>query len=86
MRHLCYTQPMNKQHPHNASNVKKVNLIKLSADVHKRDYKICRQVGDQNLQPVQVFEPEAAFEWAVKQLESAQRVVFCYEAGFAGVS
>lgn len=86
MRHLCYTQPMNKQHQNSTSQVKKVNLIKLSADVHKRDYKICRQVGDQNLQPVQVFEPEAAFEWAVKQLELAQRVVFCYEAGFAGFS
>lgn len=86
MRHLCYTQPMNKQHQHNASNIKKVNLIKLSADVHKRDYKICRQVGDQNLQPVQVFEPEAVFEWALKQLESAHRVVFCYEAGFSGFS
>jgi len=64
----------------------KVNLIKLSADVHKRDYKICRQVGDQNIQPAQVFEPEAAFQWAVKQLESDERVVFCYEAGFSGFS
>ncbi len=77
---------MNKHHKNSTSHVKKVNLIKLSADVHKRDYKICRQVGDQNLQPVQVFEPEEAIDWAVKQLESAQRVVFCYEAGFAGFS
>ncbi len=77
---------MNKQDHHNPSTTKKVNLIKLSADVHKRDYKICRQVGNQNLQPAQVFEPEAAFEWAVKQLESAKRVVFCYEAGFSGFS
>src|ERR1041385_4509075 len=60
--------------------------IKLSADVHKRDYKISRQVGDQNIQPAQVFEPQAAFEWAIKQLELAQRVVFCYEAGFSGFS
>lgn len=82
----CYTQPMHKQHQNNRSDTKKVNLIKLSADVHKRDYKICRQVGDQNLQPVQVFEPEEAFEWAVKQLQSAKRVVFCYEAGFSGFS
>ena len=80
------TQPMNKQPHHNPSNPVKVNLIKLSADVHKRDYKICRQVGDQNIQPAQVFEPAAAFEWAVKQLASAQRVVFCYEAGFSGFS
>jgi transposase len=70
----------------NPSKPIKVNLIKLSADVHKRDFKICRQVGDQNIQPAQVFKPEQAFEWALKQLDSAQRVVFCYEAGFSGFS
>lgn len=64
----------------------KVKLIKLSADVHRRDYKVCRQIGDQNLQPAQVFDPESAFEWALKQLDSAERVVFCYEAGFSGFS
>ena len=68
------------------SNSTKVNLIKLSADVHKRDYKISRQVGDQNIQPAQVFKPEDAFEWALKQLDHAERVVFCYEAGFSGFS
>jgi len=68
------------------SNASKVNLIKLSADVHKRDYKISRQIGDQNIQPAQVFKPEEAFEWAVKQLDHAGRVVFCYEAGFSGFS
>ncbi len=76
----------NKQQQHNPSKSKKVNLIKLSADVHKRDFKISRQIGDQNIQPAQVFKPQEAFEWAVKQLESAQRVVFCYEAGFSGFS
>jgi hypothetical protein len=54
--------------------------------VDKRDYKISRQVGDQNIQPAQVFEPEKPFQWAVKQLELAERVVFCYEAGFSGFS
>ncbi len=82
----CYTQPMNKQHKQDGSKSQKVNLIKISADVHKRDFKISRQIGDQNIQPAQVFKPEAAFDWAVKQLESAQRVVFCYEAGFSGFS
>jgi transposase len=70
----------------NASNAKKVNLIKLSADVHQRQFKLSRQIGDQNIQPAQVFAPEAAFEWALKQLELAERVVFCYEAGFSGFS
>jgi transposase len=75
-----------KQERHNRTKSEKVNLIKLSADVHKRDFKISRQIGDQNIQPAQVFEPQEAFEWAIKQLESAQRVVFCYEAGFSGFS
>jgi transposase len=77
---------MNKQPKQNPSNTPKVNLIKLSADVHKRDFKICRQIGDQNIQPAQTFTPAEAFHWALKQKESAQRVVFCYEAGFAGFS
>ena len=79
-------QPMNELHKNDPTESSKVNLIKLSADVHKRDYKISRQIGDQNIQPSQVFQPEEAFEWAVKQLESAERVVFCYEAGFSGFS
>jgi transposase len=54
--------------------------------VHKHDYKISRQIGDQNIQPTQVFQPEEAFEWALKQREAAERVVFCYEAGFSGFS
>lgn len=88
MRHwrARHIQPMNKQHKNNPKTFRKVNLIKLSADVHKRDYKVCRQIGDQNIEPPQVFEPEAAVAWALKQLESAQRVVFCYEAGFCGFS
>ena len=82
----CNIQPMNKPNKNNPTTSRKVNLIKLSADVHKRDFKVCRQVGDQNIQPAQVFEPEEAFQWALKQLESADRVVFCYEAGFSGFS
>jgi transposase len=69
-----------------ATSSDKVNLIKLSADVHKADFKICRQIGGQNIQPAQVFKPQEAFEWALKQRELAQRVVFCYEAGFSGFS
>jgi len=77
---------MNNKHKNNPTKSQKVNVIKLSADVHKREYVVCRQIGDQNIQPAQTFEPEAAFAWALKQLESAERVVFCYEAGFSGFS
>src|SRR5437868_10901260 len=87
MRRLVLHPAMNNKQPeHNPSKSTKVNLIKLSADVHKRDFKICRQVGDQNIQPAQVFEPAEAFDWALKQLKLAKRVVFCYEAGFSGFS
>jgi len=82
----CYTQSMNKRSKHNPVITNKVNLIKLSADVHKRDFKVSRQIGDQNIQRTQVFEPQEAFEWALKQLDLAHRVVFCYEAGFSGFS
>lgn len=64
----------------------KVNLIKLSADAHKRQYKICRQVGDRNIQPPQTFKADEVVAWAIKQLEQAERVVFCYEAGPFGYS
>jgi transposase len=87
MRHMVlHPAKMHTTKNNKASKSDKVNLIKLSADVHKRDYKISRQVGDQNIQPTQVFEPEEAFEWALKQREAAERVVFCYEAGFSGFS
>ena len=52
-----HIQPMNKQPAKNATTVRKVNLIKLSADVHKRDYKVSRQIGDQQIQPAHVFKP-----------------------------
>lgn len=67
-------------------NPPKVKLIKLAADVHKKDFKVCRQIGDQNIQPAQVFSPEEAFTWTLKQREAAEQVVFCYEAGFSGFS
>jgi hypothetical protein len=52
MLHLVrYIQPMNTQPRNRPIQSTKVNLTKLSADVHKRDFKICRQIGDQNLQP-----------------------------------
>ena len=60
---------------------RKVNLIKLSADAHKREFKICRQIGDQNIQPPQTFKAQEVAQWALEQLDLAERVVFCYEAG-----
>lgn len=39
---------MHKHRQNNPAETTKVNLIKLSADVHKRDFTSCRQVGEQN--------------------------------------
>ncbi len=86
MRHLVLHPAKHMNEKHSATKSKKVNIIKLSADVHKRDYKISRQIGDQNIQPAQVFAPHKAFAWALKQQDLAERVVFCYEAGFSGFS
>jgi transposase len=60
---------------------RKVNIIKLSADAHKRQFKICRQIGDQNIQPPQSFAAKEVVSWALEQLDKSERVVFCYEAG-----
>ena len=64
-----------------AQTHRKVNLIKLSADAHKRQFKICRQFGNQNIQPPQTFKSQEVVAWALQQLTLAERVVFCYEAG-----
>jgi transposase len=77
---------MNTTKTQNQNPTIKVKLIKLAADVHKKDFKVCRQIGDQNIQPAQTFSPEEAYAWALKQREAAERVVFCYEAGFSGFS
>ena len=63
---------------------KKYGVIKLSLDVHAAKYKVCRQIGDLPLQPVQSFSPEEFLRFARKQLEQADKVYSCYEAGPTG--
>jgi transposase len=69
---------------HTQPQSRKVADIKLSVDVHAAKYKVCRQLGDLPLQPVQTFTPEAFVSFAIKQLTLGQKVWCCYEAGPTG--
>jgi transposase len=59
----------------------KAKSIKLGIDVHAESYRVVRQVDHATPQPAQKFSPEGFMLWAKKQLELAEEVHSCYEAG-----
>ena len=61
--------------------VVKAKRIKLGIDVHADSYRVVRQVDHATSQPAQKFSPEGFLNWAKKQLELAEEVHSCYEAG-----
>lgn len=61
--------------------VKLHRLIKLGVDVHLREYVVARQIDGTAPQPAQRFSPEAFVAWAAKQVQQADVVHCCYEAG-----
>jgi transposase len=72
---------MNKQLP---TLETKIGTIKIAIDMHRKSYRVVRQVDYSAPQPAQKFEP-AKFElWLSKQIAQAARVVVCYEAGCFG--
>lgn len=62
----------------------KAKCIKLGIDVHADSYRVVRQIDHATPQPAQKFTPKAFLEWAKKQLEQAEQVHSCYEAGPLG--
>jgi hypothetical protein len=62
----------------------KAKSIKLGIDVHADSYRVVRQVDHATPQPAQKFSPEGFILWAKKQLELAEEVHSCYEAGPLG--
>jgi transposase len=60
------------------------NQIKLGIDVHAESYRVVRQVDGATPQPAQKFRPKDFLAWAKKQLQLAQEVHSCYEAGPLG--
>jgi transposase len=59
----------------------KAKSIKLGIDVHADSYRVVRQVDHATPQPAQKFSPQGFTLWAKKQLELAEEVHSCYEAG-----
>jgi len=83
----CYTKGMKNKpdtNTHNSTKTQtatKAKSIKLGIDVHADSYRVVRQVDHATPQPAQKFSPEGFMTWAKKQLELAEEVYSCYEAG-----
>jgi len=56
-------------------------LIKLGVDVHLREYVVVRQIDGTAPQSAQCFSPEAFVAWVARQVQQADVVHGCYEAG-----
>jgi len=61
--------------------IKPHRLTKLGVDVHWREYVVVRQIDGTAPQPAQRFSPEAFVAWVAKQVQLADEVHCCYEAG-----
>jgi transposase len=59
----------------------KAKCVKLGIDVHADSYRVVRQLDHATPQPAQKFTPKEFLSWAKKQLEQAEAVHSCYEAG-----
>jgi transposase len=64
----------------------KAKCIKLGIDVHADSYRVVRQLDHATPQPAQKFTPKDFLVWARKQLDQAEVVHSCYEAGPLGYS
>jgi transposase len=62
----------------------KAKCIKLGIDVHADSYRVVRQIDHATPQPAQKFTPKDFLVWAHKQLDQAEQVHSCYEAGPLG--
>src|SRR6476660_3226571 len=67
-----------------AQTTLKAKCIKLGIDVHADSYRVVRQIDHATPQPAQKFTPKDFVVWAQKQLEQAEAVHSCYEAGPLG--
>ena len=75
-------KPNTNTHPSTSTQKAiKAKSIKLGIDVHADSYRVVRQVDHATPQPAQKFSPEGFMLWAKKQLDLAEEVHSCYEAG-----
>ena len=66
------------------TNPSKSNLIKIGIDVHAQFVVATRQFDGSKAQPPQKFRTADFLSWIQKQLQLADKVVTCYEAGPTG--
>jgi transposase len=59
----------------------KIEVIYLGIDVHTEKQVVVRQMGADTPQPAQRFNREKLIHWIARQLELAEEVYTCYEAG-----
>jgi transposase len=83
MKNTCNT---NTRKTCSTKTAAKAKLIKLGIDVHADSYRVVRQVDNATPQPAQKFTPAGFLAWAAKQLQLAEEVHSCYEAGPFGYS
>jgi transposase len=82
-----YTRQRMNQHKTNNSEVRaeqvasKPQTLKLGLDVHADTIVVVRILDQSGLQPAQKFTPAKFLEWVKKQVELAEVVHSCYEAG-----
>jgi transposase len=81
------TKPNTNTHTKSELNrSEKFRQIKLGVDVHADSYRVVRQIDSATPQPAQKMAPEKFLEFAARQLELAEEVHCCYEAGPFGYS
>lgn len=81
------TQPNTNTHKLTTTQTHaKAKCIKLGIDVHADSYRVVRQLDNATPQPAQKFTPKDFLVWVKKQLEQAEAVHSCYEAGPLGYS
>jgi transposase len=78
-------KPNTNTHPSTQTQTgTKAKSIKLGIDVHADSYRVVRQIDHATPQPAQKFTPQDFLAWAKKQLDQAETVHSCYEAGPLG--
>src|SRR5262245_32988261 len=82
----CYTLDMKTKPNTHTDSIKvhsspKFTHIKLGVDVHADYYVVVRQIDSSTPQPAQRIKAEQFLAFAARQLELAEQVHSCYEAG-----
>jgi transposase len=87
-QHMITTQQTSQAGRESVTGIRntagKLACIKLAVDVHAAKFKVVRQLGDLSAQPGQTFTPEQYLKFASRQVELAEKVWCCYEAGPTG--